>query len=233
MDFSSIKDRARKMIHEDAKKDARIIKERVADRNNSKFFAGQPNDMYSQVTTMTESVSSAPSEAYYDDSDSRLNEAIDARMAQLSSNIRTSNSEMPPTSMPARVNKNLPKEILESFSENYIDESALSPFAQSMAPISDGIGDKPSKKPIREDLGPSQVQSRVSPVDYELIKSIVESSVKKYAGAFAKKILNESKGSSDDTVKAVQFTGDKFMFVTKGGDVYEANMVFKKNIGKK
>ena len=46
-------------------------------------------------------------------------------------------------------------------------------------------------------------------------------------------MLNENKTSDDTNIKAVQFTGDKFVFVTKGGDLYEAKMTYIKNVNKK
>ena len=58
MDFNAIKDKARKMIADDAKKDAHIIKERQRDRNNPAFFKDQPTDAYSQVTSLNGSSNS-------------------------------------------------------------------------------------------------------------------------------------------------------------------------------
>lgn len=224
MEFSSIKDRARKLIHDDAKKDAHIIKERVADRNNSKYFAGQPNDSFSQVTTFAGSsaTKNTPSfsEPYYDDSENRLYEAMDKRMQQYTQIAKT-----PQYAQPTSFNKNLPKEILESFSDNYIDETAILDGGQLPSEFN---VDK--KQQIREDI---QYQQRPTQgVDYEIIKNIVEGCVKKYINALGKKIINESKTSDDNSIKAIQFTGDKFIIVNKNGDVYEANMQFKKNISK-
>jgi hypothetical protein len=71
-------------------------------------------------------------------------------------------------------------------------------------------------------------------VDYSLIKTIVESTMKKYLGAYMKKYLNEGKiiNENSSELKAIKL-GNKFSFITDNGDLYEAKLVFKKNINKK
>ena len=114
--FEQIKNKARKMIAEDAKKDAHIIKARQADRNNPAFFRDQPADAYSQVTSFNGSSSNnMVNEAYVDDSEDKLGAAMDNRMSQFMEN-RQINQQIPVAQqMPRQVNKGLPKEILESF----------------------------------------------------------------------------------------------------------------------
>ena len=108
--FEAIKNKARKMIHEDAKADSHIIKARQADRNNPKFFKDQPADAYSQVTSFNGSSSSnMVNEAYVDDSEDKLGAAMDNRMKQFMENRQPTQQ----TQMPRQMNKNLPKEILE------------------------------------------------------------------------------------------------------------------------
>lgn len=230
MDFSNIKDRARKLIHDDAKRDAHIIKERVADRNNSKYFAGQPNDAFSQVTTFADSSvtknTSVPSQSYYDDSENRLYEDMDNRMQQYME-MKKMPQQQVTSSMPSSFNKNLPKEILESFSENYIDEN----MTMGVAQLPEEFKAEERKKGVLNEEQMYQQRPSQS-IDYELIKNIVEGCVKKYINALGKKIISENKTSDESGIKAIQFTGDKFIIVNKNGDVYEANMQFKKNISK-
>ena len=69
--------RARKMIQEDAKRDSHIIKERMKDRANSKFYSDQPMDTYSRIGSIT---SSAPSTPMNEDvSDDKMFADMDAR----------------------------------------------------------------------------------------------------------------------------------------------------------
>ena len=70
-------------------------------------------------------------------------------------------------------------------------------------------------------------------VDYSLIKTIVEDCIRKYAGSITKKILSEQKNqqSLTDQLKAIRI-GESFTFITSNGDLYEAELKFKKNINK-
>lgn len=224
--FDAIKDRARKLIHEDAQKDAHIIRERNADRakitmrtagatptpfdNMAPSYGGNGASM---LGSMSES-------SYVDNSENRLNEAIDSRMDALIESRRNSQQSTQPIST---TNSRLPKEILESFAKNPL-------HTEDEIPVLDSMGVTNGHQVINETIQRPQVEAKV---DYELIKSIVESTVKKYMGALSKKLLSESKNNSDNNVAAVQITGDKFIMVTKNGDLYEANMVYKKNVNKK
>lgn len=221
--FEQIKNKARKMIAEDAKKDSAIIKARTADRNNPKFYSDQPSDAYSKISSFNNSSQQNINESYYDDNNDALYNAMDNKMKQFVEGRQQQPQYVQQT--PVQINKGLPKEILESFSNNYIDQSAFDPNM----PILDKMGI------TGDNIQQQQEQKQISngKVDYELIKSIVESTVKKYINALGKKMLNENKTSDDTNIKAVQFTGDKFVFVTKGGDLYEAKMTYIKNVNKK
>ena len=73
-----------------------------------------------------------------------------------------------------------------------------------------------------------------SKIDYGLIKDIVENAVKKYITALGKKMLTENKAVNENNeINAIQFTGKKFVFVTKGGDLFESNLKFIKNVNNK
>ena len=220
--FEAIKNKARKMIHEDAKADSHIIKARQADRNNPKFFKDQPADAYSQVTSFNgPSSSNMVNEAYVDDSEDKLGAAMDSRMKQFMENRQPTQQ----TQMPRQMNKNLPKEILESFSNNYIDTNALDPDR----PVLDRIGITDGAQQITEAYQPTK-QVAGGSVDYEIIKSIVESTVKKYVNALGKKMLTENK---DNDLAMIQVGDKKINLVTKSGDLYEAKLTFLKNIKSK
>ena len=227
MDFNAVKDRARKMIHDDAKKDAHIIRERQRDRNNPKYFEGQPNDAYSNVTSLAGGSSqNTITESYVDDSEDKLGAAMDSRMKNFMENRQMPQMQVPmQTQTPTVVNKGLPREILESFSNNYIDQSVFDPNRS----VLDRIGVTNGQQQITETVQTYQpVQQNVGGnVDYELIKSIVESAVKKYVNALGKKVLTEN-----NDLSMIQVGEKKINLVTKSGDIYEAQLKFVKNIKK-
>ena len=224
MDFNAVKDKARKMIHEDAKKDAHIIKARQADRNNPKFFSDQPVDAYSQVTSFNGS-SQSINESYADN-DNELYSAMDNRMKQYMEN-RQMSQQMPmvQTQAPTMVNKGLPKEILESFSNNYIDQSVFDPGRPVLDRIGVTNGSQPQQITETVQTYQSAPQANAGKIDYELIKSIVESAVKKYVNALGKKMLTEN-----NDLSMIQIGEKKINLVTKDGNVYEATLVKKYNI---
>ena len=131
--------------------------------------------------------------------------------------------------------RKLPKEILESFKKTNIDTTSFAPETS----VLDQMGIRPQKaqKSVRSQINeekstPVQTTS-TNGIDYSLIKMIVEESVKKYMGAYTKKILSESVNKeSNNPVHTIQM-GDRFNFVTKNGDLYEAQLVFKRNLKEK
>lgn len=227
MDFNAVKDRARKMIHDDAKKDAHIIRERQRDRNNPKYFEGQPNDAYSDVTSLAGGSSqNTITESYVDDSEDKLGAAMDSRMKNFMENRQMPQMQVPvQTQTPTMVNKGLPREILESFSNNYIDQSVFDPNRS----VLDRIGVTNGQQQITETVQTYQPvqQTAGGNVDYELIKSIVESAVKKYVNALGKKVLTEN-----NDLSMIQIGEKKINIVNKNGDIFEAQLKFVKNIKK-
>lgn len=228
--FNAAKEKARKLIHDDAKKDAHIIKERTADRAN--FLSRAKTDGPAAITGfegLAPSYSNgSTSMSMPDDDNNRLYEAMDRQMSQYQAS-RNVQPQMPVQSTQQNFsNSKLPKEILESFKNNYIDQSVFNPnksVLDTPGIINETVSyDEPvANRQIVQEQGSSKV-------DYELIKSIVESAVKKYVGAYTKKLLTESK---ENTIQAVRFNGDKFAFITKNGDLYEAKLTYKSNINKK
>ena len=226
--LSAATERARKMIHSDAKKDSHIIKERMADRNNSKFFSDQPNDAFSAVGSYGVGSSKAViNEQYVDDSEDKLYLAMDNQMKQFAESRNVQQQPQVISQMPMNPNSKLPKEILESFSKNYIDQSAFDPNKS----VLDTLKIAPEASNVQEGTiyqpQPQQANQGGAKVDYELIKSIVEGAVKKYVNALGKKMLNESNGND---LSMIQLGGKKLNLVTRDGNIYEANLVKKGNV---
>ena len=231
--FANIKDKARKMIHADAQQDAHIIKERQMDRERTyRSLKGAAAPVATGFDNIAPSYGSNGSsisrlnEAYVDDSEDKLGAAMDNRMSQFMES-RQMNQQMPVAQqMPTQVNKGLPKEILESFSNNYIDQSVFDPNRSVLDKL--GIEGVNTAQPIQENVSQPNYQSSNGKIDYELIKSIVEASVKKYVNALSKKMLTEN-----NDLGMIQIGDKKINLVTKNGNVFEAELKFVNNINKK
>lgn len=135
-----------------------------------------------------------------------------------------------------KANSKLPKEILESFKNKQIDTTPLGYGVTTS--ILDEVNYRTQGQLFKEEKQKPQIvqeqktlQTTNSTVDYSMIKMIIEDCMKKYTSALKKSMLNESK-NSDDSLKAMKI-GDKFSFITKNGDLYEAELKFVKNINKK
>ena len=120
--------------------------------------------------------------------------------------------------------KHIPREILESFATNKIDDSALldgvfdSQNVLSM--LDEGVQAKPKTK-VTESVQTQPIQQVLTQsVDYPMIRTIVEDVVRKQIGALSKKMLNESKTSDISTITL----GKTFKFLAKNGDIYEAKL---------
>ena len=120
--------------------------------------------------------------------------------------------------------KHIPREILESFATNKIDDSALldgvfdSQNVLSM--LDEGVQAKPKAK-VTESVQTQPIQQVLTQsVDYPMIRTIVEDVVRKQIGALSKKMLNESKTSDISTITL----GKTFKFLAKNGDIYEAKL---------
>lgn len=227
-DISGALERARRMIKNDAKADAHIIKERVADRNNSVYFADQPNDMYSNLSlaSSTSSNGNMMNESYDDDfSNDKFNSALESLGSRDRTQTTVSEGEY------GSAASKLPKEILESLSTNPIEgKEVFDPdyeLIKAKKLIQESDKKRATTRPVITESAPHAIG-----VDYSLIKTIVEDCMRKYAGSIVKKVLTESKGSTEDSLKAIKI-GDKFSFITSNGDLYEAELKFKKNVNKK
>lgn len=231
--------RARKMIHDDAKQDAHIIKERVADREKTyrslKSYAPAVTTGFESLAPSyggSNSMNTMPTqvnESYVDDSEDKLFAAFNQKMQVRENAVQSQMPYTPVQGQPRQVNKNLPKEILESFSNNFIDQSALN----TERPVLDRIGittDNQQQSQINESQ--TSVANSSTKIDYELIKAIVENSVKKYINALGKKMLTEGK-ESDGDIKAIHLSGNKFKFIDGKGNIYESKLVKVGNVNDK
>ena len=217
--FEAAKNKARQMIHKDAQADSHIIKERMADRNNPKFYGDQPSDAYSMVTSFNNTSSSQQmiNEDYTDNSEDRLGAAMDNRMQQ----FMAKRQQQPIPTM--QTTSSMPKEIIESFSKNYIDQTAFNPNKSVLDTL--GMTGDTLQPLVENEQTQRNVNSSGGKVDYEIIKGIVEGAVKKYVTALGKKMLTEN-----NDLAMIQVGDKKLNLVTKSGDVYEATLVKKYNI---
>lgn len=139
-------------------------------------------------------------------------------------------------------NSKLPKEILESFKTKQIDPSPLGYGVSSS--ILDEVNyrtqgklyneetnTQPQAKPKQQIVENVQIPTNTTNVDYSMIKMIVEDCMRKYVSSLKKTIITESKNSNDE-LQALKI-GDKFSFITKNGDLYEAELKFIKNLNNK
>lgn len=140
-------------------------------------------------------------------------------------------------------NKKLPKEILESFQNKQINTSALGigisganggSILDDLNAVTNGETFKEVEVIKEQEVPKVQEQQTVvtsQNIDYSMIRMIVEDCMKRYTSALKKSILSESKNlvTNESELRAMKI-GDKFSFITKNGDLYEAKLEFKKNI---
>lgn len=137
-----------------------------------------------------------------------------------------------------KTNSKLPKEILESFKTKQIDTAPLGYGVNSS--ILDEVNYRTQGKLYKEEkktqtqqqINETQQPTNQANVDYSMIKMIVEECMRKYMGSLKKTIINESKTNNNDELQAMKI-GDKFSFITKNGDLYEAELKFIKNLNNK
>ena len=196
--------KARKLIHNDALQDSHIIAERKKDRGNflknSKTLAGDSFDiMMDNYSNSSNNI--VENDEKYDSYDNMMQD----RMAKLKENIGNNRMTINENNSAGRF---LPKEIIESF-KNGQNELEETNFIENSNNINSN--------------------SNHGNVDYSLIKDIVENTIKKYANALNKRIINESKSTAKGNIsdlKAMKI-GDKFSFIAENGDIYEAKLTFK------
>ena len=113
-------------------------------------------------------------------------------------------------------NSRMPENIKQSMLNERIDVSSLGMGAS----VLDGLGVKPTPKkttkkaPMREQT--SVPQSISAPIDYSIIKAIVNECLNEY---FSKQQLNESA-----TLKTIGLSGGNISLVDNKGNVYKAKL---------
>ena len=230
--------KARKLIHQDALQDSHIIAERQRDRGNflknSKSLAGDAFDMM-EDTYSTSSNRYAVNEEV-GQAGIQYDQMLEQRMAklqrgmnqqQMSGGLGLVNQNRLVQEEAPRASKFLPKEIVEAFKQNPIGNDpidASNDEVQEVKQIMKNSNNLPTQKVLNEQT--------TNGVDYGLIKTIIESAVKKYANALNKRIISENKSTAKGNIselKAMKI-GNKFSFISENGDIYEAKLIFKGNI---
>lgn len=125
----------------------------------------------------------------------------------------------------------LPKEILESMTTNPIGQTTpTSSILDELNLATNGeLLNQPQQITEQQTVSPMPISSTI---DYSMIRMICEETMRKYISSLKKSMLNESKNSDSNTLKAMKI-GDKFSFVTNNGEIYEAKLEYKGNINKK
>ena len=144
---------------------------------------------------------------------------------------------------------NVPSAIRESFSKNPNMGGTIYPTFQNdgsdLSFLTEGLNgneEQTIKKPQRLNVQKEDVRQIISEsmpqnypqhsqsVDYPMIRTIVEEVVRKYAVSLNKKIINENKSNNEIGTITI---GNKFRFLAKNGDLYEAKLVKVGNINDK
>ena len=182
-----------------------------------------------------------------------INENIESNVSPIQSNAqipeqpRVNATPIRNTGRLSESASKLPREVLESFQNNVIDESKLLDGimgdGNSLSMLTEGVPQKRQTSSMPKEIAnaygtPQHIQEAQQPmnvvqtqVDYPMIKMIVEDIVKKYTSALQKKMLNESVGSSSELST---FTiGKTFKFLDKSGNIFEATLKKIGNINDK
>ena len=230
--------KARKLIHQDALQDSHIIAERQRDRGNflknSKSLADDAFDMMEDTYSTSSNRHTVNEEV--GQAGIQYDQMLEERMAKLQQGMnqqqmsgglglvgqnRLIQEEAP------RAAKCLPKEIVEAFKQNPIGNDPIDTTndeVQEVKQIMKNSNNLPTQNVINEQT--------TNGVDYGLIKTIIESAVKKYANALNKRIISENKSTAKGNIselKAMKI-GNKFSFISENGDIYEAKLTYKGNI---
>lgn len=230
--------KARKLIHQDALQDSHIIAERQRDRGNflknSKSLAGDAFDMMEDSYSTSSNRHAVNEEV--GQAGIQYDQMLEQRMAklqqgvnqqQMSGGLGLVNQNRLIQEEAPRAAKFLPKEIVEAFKQNPISNDTIDASndeVQEVKQIMKNSNNLPTQNAINEQT--------TNGVDYGLIKTIIESAVKKYANALNKRIISENKSTAKGNIselKAMKI-GNKFSFISENGDIYEAKLVYKGNI---
>lgn len=123
-------------------------------------------------------------------------------------------------------NSEMPVEILNAMRESAKDRQKLSESVISK--INPSKVNKPKVRVTEDKV--VQNSNNSGAIDYSLIKTIIDESVRKHIGSLKKNMINESKGSS---LELMTQQGNTFRFVTSDGKIFEGKLTYKGNIKEK
>lgn len=155
----------------------------------------------------------------------RINEMMDETPAVLTEGGSPVSNQVPRnptrefnTSHMGPLADKLPREIVESFKKNPIEINGSGSILDS---VTLPQMQKPKKQAIREVAAPQAS----APIDYSMVKMIVEGVVKKEMES-----IRESLNLGGNEINAMFNTKGGFKFLTKNGDIYEAKLIKKGNL---
>lgn len=135
---------------------------------------------------------------------------------------------------------NVPSIIRESFATNQIDDSALySALGNDGLDVSfltEGLGGQTApqvRQIVNEGIQQPQTFQTVATqqIDYPMIRTIVEETVRKYTASLKKSILSEGKQGLNEIDTLV--LGNGFKFLDKAGNIYECSLKKIGNVNNK
>ena len=173
-----------------------------------------------------------PNSENHDFEDEALNEEkmysdMDNKLSEFTNKIKYNNeiveeAQTTHSNKKTKPYKGLPKAIYESLVDNPLDYSDEMDELFSNGKLIKEAEKK--KKILKED----NIQSN-QPIDYALIKMIIEDTVSKQIEKLQLKMLKENK-SNNNLLTTMRLKNNKFNFLTANGDLYEAELKFIKNI---
>lgn len=133
----------------------------------------------------------------------------------------------------AKIHKNMPKAIIDSFMKNPGKEPSTSVLGGIDM---DAINEGTQKRQIVESTPTVNMPLQATPViDYSLLKTIINESVqenvRKYMSALAKKMISEGIGSGNE-IQAIKI-GKKISIISENGDIYASELRKVGNVNKK
>lgn len=155
---------------------------------------------------------------------------------------KTDRKMMAPKATGVQINQNVPSVIRESFMKKQIDDSALysalgndgldvSFLTEGMSQPSQQVSAGDIRQIMNEGAQQSQVVMQNGGVDYPMIRTIVEDTMRKYLSSLKKSLMTESKQNLNEVDTFVM--GNGFKFLDKHGNLYECTLKKVCNINDK
>lgn len=128
-------------------------------------------------------------------------------------------------------NCKLPQSIIESIMKNPLTDMSVDPQLDNFTEtLGESLGIKQSANIIdkldkMDNVEKPQITQQTS-IDYELIKTIVESVVEKKFASVQNTLLTEQKSHTQNNLKTM-YLGEKFLFCDSDDNVFECEMKYK------